>query len=79
MNSLNQNKTITLKDLMTADELNTYNNSKNLTDLYNSKNKHLSMIGMKVSDNSTISRKTEMKHYKILIEKQKYICDLLYK
>jgi len=79
MNSSIQNKTVTLKDLMTEDEFNTYTYSKNLNDLYNSKKKHLSMIGMEMSDNSSKLRKTEMKHYKVLLEKHKYICELLYR
>ena len=78
MESIDKNISITLKDLMTENELNTYKTSKHLNELYDSKKRNLSSIGIKISDNIDNSKKVEEKYYKGLIQKHKILCEYLY-
>ena len=78
MESIDKNISITLKDLMTENELNTYKTSKYLNELYDSKKRNLSSIGIKISDNIDNSKKVEEKYYKGLIQKHKILCEYLY-
>lgn len=78
MESKNQNVSITLKDLMTENELNTYKISKHLNELYDSKKRNLCSIGIKISDNTDNPKKVEEKYYKSLIQKHKILSEYLY-
>lgn len=73
-----KNATVSLRELMLDEEISSYNHSKYLTHLYNSKRKNLNMIGIKMLDSTAKKAKAEIKLYKAMIEKQKFLCEYLY-
>jgi hypothetical protein len=80
MNKKNIPAHTTIQELMTEDEINTYNYSKNLSALLISKKKILKNVDIEMNnDLKRKKNKVELNYYKKLIERQNIIYDIFYK
>lgn len=62
-----ENKKLRLRDLMTEREIETYNHSKKLNELFEVKEKQLKDIGIQLKEHKRSSDKKVMNYYKALI------------